>query len=437
MNLSDQAKTAAKANIKPTSQTLMEVMDDVGPVLDPTYVSPFRGLQVKTGETLVQQFDTILAQMGPTQARDYALRQLRNLGGTPPTGPVPLTTLRQSLLGAPAAAARAAGAPDLIAPEVARRFLSRGGGRQLGQQSGLEAVTRAEATDTSAAMGLIADADISGAARHFGIQLGRNLPDDMVMISENVAVPRGMEKQARTDFNEMKKMLFMRPVAEIRTELQSAIPATRMTPGSSAEAAYKRMVKVLDKANGRFLTVAERKAFDKAHDAWVKKSGATGRFAVPTYFHSRRPAEVAASLRGTQYQDVATELAQAADWFQVKPETMRFLAERYPESMLMTWTAGRARLARDLTAAQVGFNDWLAAFDSPELRRGLALFKKRPFTETVSMRQARQAIRSASDTAIRNLGTELTTKAKALGNSDEAINRVFSDTTAGISADEA
>ena len=447
MNLPDQAKTAAKASIKSTSQTLMEVMDDVGPVLDPTYKSPFRGLQVKTGEMLVEQFDTILAQMGPTQARKYALQQLQNLGGTPPTGPVPLTTLRNSLLGAPAAAARAAGTPDLITPEVARIFLpspvpgSRpprfSGTRQIGQQSGLEAIERAGATDTSAAMGLIADADISGQARHFGIQLGRNLPDDMVMISENIALPRAMAKQGRADFNEMKKMLFMRPVTEIRTELQSAIPVTRMTPGSSAEAAYKRMVKVLDKADGRFLTVAERKAFDKAHDVWVKKSGATGRFAVPTFFHSRRPAEVAGMLRGTQYEDLAAELAQAADWFQVKPETTRFLAERFPESLMMTWFAGKSRLARDLTAAQVGFNDWLAAFDSRELRRGLALFKKKPFSETVSMRQARQAIRSASDTAIRNLGTELTTKAKALGSYDEAINRVFSDKTAAISADEA
>ena len=447
MNLPDQVKSAAKNSIKPTSQTLVDVMEDVGPVLDPTYVSPFRSLQAKTGEFLVQRFDAILAQMGPAQASKWALLQLKNLGGTPPTGTVPLTTLRQSLLGAPVAAAKAAGTPELVTPDVARIFLpspvpgSRpprfSGVRQVGQQSGLEALERAKATDTSAAMGLIADANISGAARHFGIQLGRNLPDDMVMISENIAVPRAMAKQARADFDEMKKMLFMRPVTEIRTELQSAIPVTRMTPGSSAEAAYKRMVKVLDKANGRFLTVAERKAFDKAHDVWVKKSGATGRFAVPTYFHSRRPAEVAGMLRGTAYQDLAAELAQAPDWFLVKPETMRFLAERYPEPVMMTWFAGRSRLARDLTAAQVGYNNWLAAFDSPEVRRGLALFKKRPFTETVSMRQARQAIRSASETAIRNLGTELTTKAKALGSYDEAINRVFSDKTADISADEA
>jgi len=433
MNVSAEAKQAAKASIKPTSATLAEVMDDVGPVLDPEYVSPFRTVQQKGGETLAKEFDAWLANRGEAEARRWAMQTLAQRGGAPVTGTVPLSTLRKSLLGLEEYVAKKAGAPELVSPDVTRVFAGRSPGeiRIPGQQSSVMAVTKEGLRDTNVAMNLIMDADISGPARHFGIQLGRNLPEDMVLISENIAVPRALAKEARDTYNSVKKGLFLRPVsrgaASVQKTLAEAASLFPMAPGSKSARAFKRMEKIVAKAKDDYLTASERAAFDDAHDTWAKQLEAEydysmRSFAFPNYFHSRSPKELAQELARTQYNDLAQRLVGALDWRMVDTETLRVLAERVAEPVVMDKLAARARLSRDLTAAQVGFNNWKATFDSPLARRGLALYAKTPFAETVAMRQARQAIRGASETAIRNLGEDLAATARRTGSYDRALN---------------
>jgi hypothetical protein len=314
---------AAKAAIKPTSSTPAQILDDVGDLLDPAYVSPWRG-------------------------------------------------------------------------PVARG-------------SGLEASLRA-----------VQGGDLSPAVKHFYTALVRNVPDDLVLITNNVAVPRALAKEAQDIVAGARQRAAQRSTAEV-LEALGRLPVDDPTIARAVERAQQ----IAGRSIGDFLSPSERRAIDallpdqaitvRATEDLVKDLG-EGRLATM----------LQAEPRSAQVLDLVTnELAN------------RELVRQLPQ---------RARFSRDLTDAQVflrGSGSLLerAVGDSPEARRLRAVLRApgfgAPRTETVASTITKRELQAAARGSIREVGQELSARAARLKSVDLAVDELAVERLSELPVDEA
>ena len=190
---------------------------------------------------------------------------------------------------------------------------------------------------------------------YFGRQLVLNVPDDVVMVTSNVGIPRVHLPAMQRSLSRFRRQVFGGSPQDVVDRLPDAI--------------------------GEQL---------RAFDSWAD---------VPT------------TLRRE-----ATTLLEDAHAISEAPK--------------------QARLARDLTAAQVYLEGQTQgielltksrALQTPTARRAKAILGGGRLLEqeTAAVAQARQAIRSAAQTELRRIGQRMSVKSRELGNADAAVDGIF------------
>lgn len=324
MLIDEALAESAKAAIRSSSSTPAQVLDDVGPLLDPSYVSPWRG-------------------------------------------PV-----------------------------------SRG--------SGLEASLRA-----------VQESQLSPAVKHFYTALARNVPDDLVLITNNVAVPRALAKEAQDIVAGARQRAAQRSTPDLLAALQrleqGADPATVQ--------AIARARRIASRSAGDFLSPSERRAID----ALLPGQEIT----------VRSVDDLATDLRGGALADLlrADPTSAATRDLVLNELANRELVRQLPQ---------RARFSRDLTDAQVflrGSGSLLerALGDSIEARRLRATLRAPGLgavrTETAASTMVRRELRAAAQGAIREVGQDLAGRAKATRSVDQAIDQISRERLSELPAEEA
>jgi len=412
MIIEDDIRKAAKAAIRDDSDTLAKVFEDVGPVLDPEYVSPFKTPFERRRAKTLDLFDRVVESGAIDDAEELTrayVKRLHRDAGNFPEGELTVKQMRTII----EKAGVGGGREKLLLPQVGKPQFSRAVMKGMeknapfvrrmaveGIESGMSFAPTLDAVQgNTVAANLIADSRLSGPARYFGRRMAQTLPEDMVMVSENIAVPRGMEKQARDILMRERRSMFTRD----REDLVRAVTARLQNPD-------------LPRGQARSLNRLRRELETMTDEVIPTKTlNRLARAGVDVQTDVKWVGQV---LDGTRYEELGARLKAADSWADVSLEDKRFLTEVIPESYVIAELGGYARKARDLTNAQIELRG-LESFwknilgDSMEARKLRAQFRGSPLpTETVAVRNARKTIRASTQQVIKRYGRELTALTK-------------------------
>lgn len=265
----------------------------------------------------------------------------------------------------------------------------------------------------------------------------RNVPDDMVMVTDRVAVPRALASKWKAKALQLKQDALLRPVADVRSELD-AFAASDPT----YRAQLKNIYSTLDKAKGRLLSTSERAGIESEWRKFVAKNGAahTARtneeLKDASRFYARRP------------RDFNPDYGIDEVWSGIPASDVERMLNRLVDKELLRAIPSEARLANDLTGAQIAIKDIGTGINkllgdsmlSRRLRATIGGNKLGPLRqETVSAAAARQQIAAAAQTSIREDGVAILNKAQARGDFDDALRSETARrlASAGVNEDEA
>ena len=336
----------AKAAIRPTSNTFDEVMDDVGPIVDPAYRSPWAGA-VSAGE-------------------------------------------------------------------------------------GTEASLRA-----------VREGDLAAPAKRFYTQLVRSVPDDLVLVTDNVAVPRALAGQAR------KIAIEGRQAATQRTNVEALadLAAIRRALGSAPPQASK----YLDQAEKflresvargeRFVSTADRRLVD----AYSRAASQPVNAALASV---GSPIRLRANVTARSVSEIEDALGQGSELArrlttptssggvavdnQVLDQVINELANRE----LLRRLPQQVRYTRDLTDAQVYLRNIGTSLErlvgqGPTARRLRAVAPSvrgvfgAPRVETAASAKIARDLGAAAQATVRQLGKDLAERAGASKSVDEALDQLM------------
>lgn len=298
---------------------------------------------------------------------------------------------------------------------------------------------------------LIALADRTGildaeeAARVTRLTL-RNTPDDYVLISDAVAVPRSQARELKPLLTGMREGLFLRNTAGLAVKLNEA--AARLPAGSPivaklntlADTLVRNTAAVLDPAaisqttglRGTYyfknLTKATRGEIETTYKAAMRQLGED----PPRAFKelSQTTPTEAGIMAGTGF---AKELGKYASWDEV-PAALRRQAIDAHDAAMAIFLGRHVRKANELTRAQLYFDtaeQGMSAFkqaralDTPFMRRLMAS-RGVLRTETLSAARVANEIARAGQTSLRVLKQALADEVKQVGTVDKAINNLMS-----------
>lgn len=259
----------------------------------------------------------------------------------------------------------------------------------------------------------------------------RNVPEDMVMVTDRVAVPRALASKWRARALEIKQEALLRPISDVRSELDTL---SVLDPKYKAE--LSELYRITDKAKGRVLSLSERVAFDKAWRKFAAKNGLDPEDA--TLLTTRRPQDL--DPLDLDYRNIG--------WGDIPAASVERLLNRFVDKELLSVIPREARLVKDLTGAQIAIKDFGNGINklmgdsmlSRRLRATLSGNKLGALRqESVSTATARQQIAAAAQTSIREDGAAIIKKAQQRGDFDDALR---SETArrlenSGVDADEA
>jgi hypothetical protein len=327
------------------------------------------------------------------------------------------------------------------------------------------AVSRGRGTEAS--LRAIQESDMSAAAKHFYTQLVRKTPDDLVMVTDNVAVPRANASAALAEANRAKKLALQRDNAALKVFVDKYRGIANGTAGlDRAGPILDSMDKLLATSARRalnvpgerlFLDAAERAKFDKLSEQLagvinplLESSLATrsatpetvaaimGRFGVPKGQATARSLEELESLVGSDYLNRGL-IGRGKTVGGVELDAARvrdMLANEVANRAVLSFAPQNARFTRDLTAAQAsirGIEQSLTglsrvaamAGDSATAKKARALTGLDRGAPTVATAKAGRDIKAAALTALRGVGQELEAEAKATGSVDKALEQLF------------
>ena len=235
--------------------------------------------------------------------------------------------------------------------------------------------------------------------------LVRNVPDDMVMVTDRVAVPRALAPKWKARATQIKQEVLLRPLADVRAELDTVA----LTPALRAE--LGDLYRIVDNAKGRVFSQSERVAFDRAWRKFAGKNGLDPEDA--TLFTTRRPSDL------DDYDPSVT-------WSQIPSAAIERLLNRAVDAELFRAIPREARLAKDLTGAQIAVSDFAKnigrVLGDSMVGRRLRATRGKLRQETVASAATRKQIESAAQVSIREDGAEVLSEAKRTGSLQEGID---------------
>lgn len=247
---------------------------------------------------------------------------------------------------------------------------------------------------------------------YFNRTFVRNVPDDMVMVTDRIAVPRALASKWKTEASRLRSEAIFRTPAESRFIL------------SQVEAKYpayaddlKNMYRILQNSRGRILSVSERKAFDKEWSRYAEKN------------LDVNPMDGADVYR-KQPVDFSEEYVDL-DWSRIPSAGIERILNAEVDAAMLKAIPQEARLVNDLTSAQVAMTDYAKGLgkilgDGPIARRLRAAMSQGGLKdETVASAIARRQIQAAAQTAIREEGAALAKLAKKRGSFVDALDELL------------
>jgi hypothetical protein len=285
----------------------------------------------------------------------------------------------------------------------------------------------------------VRDSQMSPAAKSFYAQLVRNVPDDMVMVTDRIAVPRALAADAERIGVEARKFALQHTNEELARDI---LRIKRVSSGETLQQ-LEQMEKILERSNKRalnlpgeklFLDVKERAAFDRLgrlvaeefNDAIIA-AGPAAQKAIPRHrlvWTAKGRDELISSARDLRMGEKLVDEGAAVE----------ALVNEIADRAILRALPQRVRFSRDLTAAQVTIRgaekSWAKALTGTgrvaRRLRAMGSFVvggRSPLdVETVASTLARRDLRAAAQTALRATGQRLAAKAKELGSVDEAID---------------
>ena len=327
------------------------------------------------------------------------------------------------------------------------------------------AVSRGKGVEAS--LRAIQESDMSAAAKHFYTQLVRKTPDDLVMVTENVAVPRANASAALAEANRAKRLALQRDNAALKVfvdKYQGIVQGT--SSFDQARPILIAMDKLLTSSGRRalgvpgerlFLNAAERAKFDKLSEqlagvinpqlqARLASSGASplttsavmGRFGVPKGQATSTSLDELENLVGSDFLSRGL-IGRGKTVGGVELDAARvrdMMANEVANRAVLSFVPQNARFSRDLTAAQAsirGIEQSLTglsrvaamAGDSATAKKARALTGLDRGAPTVATAKAARDIKASALTALRGVGQELEAEAKATGSIDKALENLF------------
>ncbi len=299
----------------------------------------------------------------------------------------------------------------------------------------VEAIKR----DVGEALRGIADTPEEAAAleARFARLLDRNIPDDYVLISETVAVPRVYAADARDQARNARRSVFLKTSDEVARDLARAAESSRSEEVAEALLEASRAVAADAAENGARYGLGQiprsvRIRIDSALRRSAKESG------VPyprlrEQLGTRSPREYADANRGRLSDSIIRELEEADKWDMASPRVAA-LVEDAVRVGLEPRIKESVRLSRDLTAAQVALrtaeSSLLANLSTagllatPTFRR-LAAVGGVLRTETAATARAAQRMKRRGQEALRTASRDLFREVRDTGSVDVALSNLL------------
>ena len=293
--------------------------------------------------------------------------------------------------------------------------------------------------DVGQALRGIADTAEEAAAleARFARLLDRNIPDDYVLISETVAVPRIYEEAAREQAKNARRGVFLKTSDEVARDLARAAESSRSEEVSDAlRSASAAVAADAAEAGLRYglkqLPKPVRTRIDSALRMQAKESG----IPLPKLretLGSRSPREFAAKNQDRLSESMRRELENARKWDMSNPRVAA-LVEDAVRIGLEPRIKESVRLSRDLTAAQVALRtaegsllanlSTAGLLATPTFRR-LAAVGGVLRTETVATARAAQRMKRRGQEALRTASRDLFREVRDTGSVDTALSNLL------------
>jgi hypothetical protein len=250
----------------------------------------------------------------------------------------------------------------------------------------------------------------------------RSMPDDLVMVTDSVAVPRAIAPKVRAIINSTVKEYNVRTPEQVGSAMMSLADEVSQSIPKRAE----QMRTLIRKGDKRSIK-----------QALGVYSNVTGKTVSYDDLTVRSPRELAERLRGMA-NGLSDELTKYGAWDDV-PTNVRLQVQEALRSATALEASGPAtRFTRDLTSAQVALKSTFdekvsrrmvraisqALIGDMATRRAAAVLRAGDRT-SVAARKAEQAIRNAAQGAYRTLSVKLSKLSKELGSVDTALSRLL------------
>ena len=293
--------------------------------------------------------------------------------------------------------------------------------------------------DVGEALRGIADTPEEAAAleARFSRLLERNIPDDYVLISETVAVPRVYAADARDQARAARRGVFLKTSDEVAQDLARAAESSRSDDVAEALLEASKAVAADAAESGARYGLGQlprdvRVRVDSALRRSAKESGVP----YPRLRESlgtRSPREFANANKGRLSDSMYRELVDADSWDMASPRVAA-LVEDAVRVGLEPRIKESVRLSRDLTAAQVALrtaeSSLLANLSSsgllatPTFRR-LAAVGGVLRTETAATARAAQRMKRRGQEALRTASRDLFREVRDTGSVDVALSNLL------------
>lgn len=297
-----------------------------------------------------------------------------------------------------------------------------------------DALKAAKPTSFDDAMRVVKEAVGSDKAAKTMNLVWKNLPGDFVPLTDVIAVPRTVLKEAKDQLSAFRQRVFLRAPDEMFSELYDL--ATRMPEGKAKELVKRTYNDLYDNLTLSQQTGAGYKAFPpqdakrlrQAVRAAARETGVEDATEFMRRFDQRKPNEMFREME-TSFAD---ELAKYDSWDDV-PAALRRQAIDAHDMQFPSFFAKGARRTRDITRAQMYFKTMETGLDkvfsspvfsSPFWRRFKAKYGKLQ-TETFANARTAREIQRAGKNAIRTLRAKLLAMVKQKGNVDDAIDTLL------------
>lgn len=268
----------------------------------------------------------------------------------------------------------------------------------------------------------------------------RNTPDDYVLISDAVAVPRYQAKELKPVLDQMRKSLFLANIPAMAQNLTTM--AARLPAGSPVAAKLNSLASTLINdpitalKAGRYLgegdyfldlNKAIQREIETAYKAAARQVGDNPARAFKE-FSQNTPKQAAEMAAGG---GIGRELAKYDSWDQV-PAALRRQAIDAHDTARVYQLGRHARKANQLTRAQIYFDTaeqglqvkQAKLFDTPFLRRLRAAGGEQR-TETLSAARVANEIKRAGQTSLRDLKKLFADEVEQTGTVDDALNNLL------------